>query len=254
MRKIKFWEGYSIDLLAPDKPIIAVMASVEDGKHDIGANYLVSLEIAGAENVVVYDWDNAFSDLKKIAPHAILLPSGACECPAAYYGESGDNSGDERYRAYAASLEYAQTYELPIIAINGAAQVMAGFCGARLIKELCDENSHQDSDLWAHGITMIPGTHIYKEYGPTGVVNSRHTEAIDAANMGNCELMAFSDNSLTSATAGVVEAFSCPTISDFAYGYQFNPEDIAAEDKVDEDVLGCRKLFESFIKAAIENM
>ena len=124
---------------------------------------------------------------------------------------------DERGQAYLDTLVYAQNHRLPVLGICAGMQMLAGFCGAKMITDV--KGHLVGHNQIVHPVQILPSSRLYEIAQAEEIgVNSYHKEAVAADFAGECLITA-------RAPDGIVEAIEPKRPwNNFVLGLQWHPE------------------------------
>lgn len=111
----------------------------------------------------------------------LLLPGGGDITPA-FFGERNTGSAGidtELDILQFQALDYAIKQSMPVLGICKGMQVINVAFGGTIIQDLPTSATHkyQNGDQY-HTTDILPGSCLYKLFGPTAVVNSAHHQAV----------------------------------------------------------------------------
>lgn len=203
------------------------MLGTENGMYETNDSYCQAIEEAGGLPVQ-FGFDKVYDKLSVLKPDAVLLPGGAFRTPDCWYGKfEGDDSVNDRTKAYQEMIRYAQEFRLPLLGICAGIQLLAVSFSSLLIQKV-DGHSCSGIDE-AHSIRIQAGSLLADIVGPKElVVNSRHNEAVNPNILGDeLRITAMSED-------GVVEAIEMvEPWCEFVLGVQFHPENLAIREMPD---------------------
>lgn len=232
-----FWENTLIT--RDEKPVVALLLGTENGMYETNDSYCQAIEEAGGLPVQ-FGFDKVYDKLSVLKPDAVLLPGGAFRTPDCWYSKfEGDDSVNDRTKAYQEMIRYAQEFRLPLLGICAGIQLLAVSFSSLLIQKV-DGHSCSGIDE-AHSIRIQAGSLLADIVGPKElVVNSRHNEAVNPNILGDeLRITAMSED-------GVVEAIEMvEPWCEFVLGVQFHPENLANKGNA-----RCKKIFQRFVEAA----
>ena len=232
-----FWGSPMIE--RDERPVVALLLGTENGMYETNDSYCKAIEEAGGLPVQ-FGFDNVYDKLDVLKPDAILLPGGTFKTPDMWYCIfEGDNTINDRTKAYIDMLKYAEEHQLPLLAICAGMQVLAvKFCSLLLPKV---EGHKLPGNDEAHVINIMADSLLADITGVNELtVNSRHNEAVRPSIVGDAlKVVATSED-------GVIEAIEpIAPWCEFVLGVQFHPEDLANKGKTE-----FKKIFQRFIEVA----
>lgn len=106
--------------------------------YETNDSYCQAIEEAGGLPVQ-FGFDKVYDKLSVLKPDAVLLPGGAFRTPDCWYGKfEGDDSVNDRTKAYQEMIRYAQEFRLPLLGICAGIQLLAVSFSSLLIQKLTD--------------------------------------------------------------------------------------------------------------------
>ena len=226
-----------------NRPKIAVILAQdkhplrEEKDFTMHPSYVNAIVAAGGYPIF-FAYDKVTEVLENIKPQAILLIGGFFYSPKEWYVCPEENDIDKRGQAYLDALQYAKKHKLPLLGICAGMQMLGGFCGAKINKGFAKHLV--GGKVVAHKVKIKPDTLLAQIAGVNKLnVNSHHSEALVANQIGDCIISALAED-------GIVEAIELRNPwNDFVLGIQWHPERDFANS---EDFRN--KLFRTFVNAA----
>lgn len=216
-------------------PVIGVLMGREPDHYCLQVDYVKALTNAGA-NIVFLDYEN--HDIQLAICSGLLLPGGAFETPDWYYSDAKEDGWEypnKRSKAYAESLRFAISFEMPVLGICAGMQVIAAERGLKLYRSAEYFESplqHKTKSAMAHHIDLVEGTPFREMMGDVWrlEVNSRHSEFVAPIRVQRELLGLKPDEDLpydvyALATDGIPEAIG--NMDAGILGVQWHPENLA---------------------------
>ena len=126
--------------------------------------------------------------------------------------------GSDIYRYHFQILNYAINNNIPVLGICMGHQIIGLYSqNTTNDKALIKIPNHNNKEK-THDIKIKPNTILYKIFGPTLIVNSRHNEALSKVNYPFKVSAVSKDN--------VIEGIEYVDDNHFVLGVQFHPEDL----------------------------
>jgi putative glutamine amidotransferase len=208
------------------KPIIGIVSNISiNDEIKVNSNNVKAIELAGGEPIAL------ITEAEDIIANDIL------EICDGFLFQGGAYSSDFHYKIF----EYAEKKNKPVLAICLGFQAMARyFFGAGsvdLINNLnlssnIKHNLSVDEEITMHNIMISKDSYMYKIFGETAKVNSRHDKTVVHVE----EPFKIS----AKAEDGIIEAIEYISDDNYFVGVQFHPEDL-------EDML---PIFKRFVQIA----
>lgn len=228
-------------------------AGVHAPRFGINQSYCKAVEAAGGVPILIPHLDDADA-LRRIYEmlDGILLPGGLDIHPR-FYGQEPHPALDPTDQgldfAETTILPWAISDDMPLLGICRGEQVLNVVMGGTLIQDIYSEYTttidHRESfkrrirDFLAHDISIDPESRLYGLVGDDRVwVNTSHHQSIDKVGNG-LVATAWSPD-------GIVEAIEAPD-AHYLVAVQCHPEELWRKHT------WARKLFKSFVDAAIES-
>lgn len=204
--------------------------------YSLPATVLESLILSGGKPCFMV-YEKIAEQLETINPDGIFLPGGDFALPTDWLEQPPAHSANPlRVDAYIACLKYAKEHKKPFLGVCAGEQMLAGFCGAKIIRV---DNHRGIVKDYAHKIEIKQESLLYQVTGVReAAVNSNHSEAVSAVHSGGAVVSAI-------AADGVVEAIEPKEPwADFVLGIQSHPEYFVKTG----DVFAA-KIFKAFVEA-----
>lgn len=210
-----------------DAPTVAFLLGRERNYYTIDWNYARAIAKSGVK-MRFLDYTNTVAQLEGC--QGIILPGGSFTSPEEYYIDANlhsDNIPSSRAQAYISCILAAQKNNLPMLGICAGAQMIGGFYGMKMYRDLENierpvEIEHKTTKDCAHKILMKQGSSLRTLMGniPWLWVNSRHKESmVPDDNLTDLEIYAVADDNIPEAWGNEELNILC---------IQWHPEDFAA--------------------------
>ena len=204
-----------------DAPTIAILLGRDGEAYSIDEPYLKAVFSCGAKVKLIHYFHPA-EQLKEV--DGLLLPGGCFPTPKEWYTapSADDSAPNARTMAYLELIDAAFAKKLPLLGICGGMQMLAGKCGAKLLRKVAPSDVEHRSipaNSYAHDIRLASNSLLSVLNGGSlnAKVNSRHSEAVAEVPDDKLRISA-------KAADGVIEAIELKNYSGFALGVQWHPE------------------------------
>lgn len=232
------------------KPIIAILANVDDSKDlSLAYTYIHAIESSGGLPLVIpYTEDECRVESYLALCDGLMLTGGDDICPSYYGMKESPNIGKLqpfRDKLELAFFAKAKKLDKPMLAICRGAQLVNVALGGSLIQDIPTE---LDTDImhkqtegkfeYSHEVIIERGSPLYMLFGKERIrANSFHHQAIARLGEGLIP-MAYAQD-------GIIEAAYMPKLR-YVRIYQWHPERLLDKDKYN------RSIFSDFIESCRE--
>ena len=221
----KDYIGLGCRVPASDSPFVALLMQKGEYGYTIPKNYVLALARTEV-NLCFLTYEHCMVQMQDC--YALVLPCGDFDLPERYYVDGNADSPEfssATAKAYIDCIRFALKKEIPILAIDKGAQMVAGEMGVKIHRDtshLRDHIIHNSSRQKAHRVHIDLRSPLYRllKYHRCITTNSRHDTVLHP-NFSQSYL-AFYASSLD----GVPEAWGC--YSKHILCVQWHPEDMAA--------------------------
>lgn len=204
-----------------EKPLIGFLLCRETGHYTIDYNYAKAL-IQSKVNIRFLTYDNPVLQMSEV--DGICLPGGAFDSPDSFYSDGKKlYKPNIRYEAYEKVIRYAEEKRMPILAICGGAQIVAGLHKMNLYRDVSEHSDlrHKTQKMMAHKVWIYPDTILRELLGCEQVItNSRHREAVNPNISSDLQIYAEASDNIPEAWGSEEKNILC---------IEWHPEDFAAQ-------------------------
>lgn len=204
-----------------EKPLIGFLMCREKGHYTIDYNYAKALVQAGV-NIRFLTYHSPAQQISNV--DGICLPGGAFDSPDFFYNDGKQlYQPNIRYEAYEKVILTAEEKGLPILAICGGAQIVAGLHKMNLYRDVHQYTGliHKTKEIKAHLVRIYPDTVLRKLLGREQIItNSRHREAVNPNIMSDLQIYAEASDGIPEAWGNEEKNILC---------IEWHPEDFAAK-------------------------
>lgn len=220
---------YPLAEAAKGRPVIALIMAQDKHPDRVEPDYSMYpdyveavVKVGGYPVFTVYD--RMREQLELLQPQGIILIGGDFAFPPEWFENPPAVPVSKRALAYLEMIKYAEEHQLPTLGICGGEQIMAGYCGGGLIREInkgaAETQSHRRGGyIIAHDIIVEENSLLFDILGKKRLaVNTAHHEAVDPKRPGECRITAYAED-------GIIEAIEPKTPwNPFVLGVQWHPE------------------------------
>ena len=220
---------YPLAETAEGRPVIALIMAQDkhpdrvEPDYSMYPDYVEAVVKAGGYPVfTVYDCMR--EQLELLQPQGIILIGGDFAFPPEWFENPPAVPVSKRALAYLEMIKYAEEHQLPTLGICGGEQIMAGYCGGGLIREINKnsdeaENHRRGGYVIAHNIIIEKNSLLFDILGKQRLaVNTAHHEAVNPKRPGHCRITAHAED-------GIIEAIEpLAPWNPFVLGVQWHPE------------------------------
>lgn len=204
-----------------EKPLIGFLMCREKGHYTIDYNYAKALVQSGV-NIRFLTYHSPAQQMSNV--DGICLPGGAFDSPDFFYNDGKQlYQPNIRYEAYEKVILTAEEKGLPILAICGGAQIVAGLHKMNLYRDVHQYTGliHKTKEIKAHLVRIYPDTVLRKLLGREQIItNSRHREAVNPNIMTDLQIYAEASDGIPEAWGNEEKNILC---------IEWHPEDFAAK-------------------------
>jgi len=194
------------------KPIIGIVSNISiNDEIKVNSNNVKAIELAGGEPIAL------ITEAEDIISNEIL------EMCDGFLFQGGAYSSDFHYKIF----EYAEKKNKPVLAICLGFQAMARyFFGAGSVDLISNLNLNSnikhnlsvDEEITMHNITISKDSYMYKLFGESSKVNSRHDKTVVHVEK-PFKISAKAED-------GIIEGVEYIDEENYFVGVQFHPEDL----------------------------
>lgn len=210
-------------------PLVGFLLAREKGHFSVDYNYAKTVVMSGVR-IRFLTYENIIEQMDGI--NGLIIPGGAFSSPDCFYNDGQQlYEPNLRYEAHQTLIRECEKRSLPLLALCGGAQMVAGLHNMILYRDVHQHTAlcHKSKEALVHIVQIFSGSPLEKIIGKTEItVNSRHREAVNPNYLSDLQVYACASDGIPEAWGDEEKNILC---------VQWHPEDFAINgDKASQNI------------------